>query len=324
MTATRKIRWTQGRSYALPERRRLAAILLALGIWLLAFGQDVFQPVDLRTKTHIASGYFGPNALPVFDMLDGRVDSTLRIEAAADWHKGTYGDHTMSAFVKLKIPLFTRRVNLSVWWTAQEWYWNTTEKQIRSRVSTDYPLHGHATGDIFISTDIQCVYEGRWWPSAAVRVGIKTAPSADYELGRYFDSPAYFLDAHSGKSFALPGSFCKSLRIAGSVGFLCWQTETGRQNDAITYGAQVSLDTRLFNIIATYGGYSGWERDGDRPMTIKAHCGFYAPLTLSKSERKTIFEPYIEYAYGLRDYPYRHLRVGLAWSVDIIRKQPLR
>lgn len=301
----------------------IASIVLALYAQLLpaAAQDDVFQPVDLHSKTHIASGYFGPNALPVIDMLDGRTDSMLRAEIAADWHKGNYGDHTASAFIRLKIPLFTRRVNLSVWWTAQEWYWSTTEKQNQSHINTNYPLNGHATGDIFISTDIQCLYEGKWWPDIAVRIGMKTAPSADYEKGRFFDSPAYFLDANIGKSFALKHSFFRSIRIAGNVGFLCWQTHTGRQNDAVMYGAMLKLDTRLFNVAAIYGGYSGWEHDGDRPMTIKAHWGWCAPLTLSKSERKTVFEPYLEYAYGIRDYPYHQLRVGLAWSIDVLKKK---
>lgn len=305
--------------------RHTAKILYVLLLAVLTASnspaQDApFQPVNLHTKTHIAAGYFGPNALPVIDMLDGRVDSTLRVEVAADYFYGNYGDHTVSLYTKLKIPVFTRRVNVCAWWNVYEWYWNTTRKQIASNVSTDWPLNGNAVGDIFVTTDVQCLYERRWWPDIACRAGIKTAPSSDYEKGRYFDSPAYFLDGNIGKTLVRGDRFFRSLRIAGNVGFLCWQTETGRQNDAVSYGAQIRLDTRLFYLTATYGGYSGWERDGDRPMTIKAHMGWLAPYT-DKNGKLTMFEPYAEYQYGFRDYPYQQVRLGLACSFDIIRKK---
>ncbi len=283
--------------------------------------EQYFTPVDLRHSTHIASGYFGPNAMQVFDILDGSTDSTLRVEIAGDYHYGKYKDHTVSAFAKIKIPLFTKRVNLSVWWTAQEWYWSTTEKQQHSRVNPEYALHGHATGDIHITTDIQCLYERRWWPDITARIGIKTASSADYEKGRFFDNPAYFTDVTMGKTLVKGDKFFRSLKISAEVGFLCWQTETGRQNDAVMYGAQIKLNTQVFRIAATYSGYSGWEHDGDRPMTVKAQIAFPTQLKSDKVQRTITLEPYMEYLYGIRDYPYQQIRVALAASFDVLKKK---
>ena len=39
---------------------------------------------DLSVPTEIAPAFFGPNALPVIDMLDGRTQRQLRVELAGD------------------------------------------------------------------------------------------------------------------------------------------------------------------------------------------------------------------------------------------------
>ena len=91
-------------------------------IWAVA-------PAGENSDTHISTRYFGPNAFPIPDMLDGRVSPDLKIELAGDWYKGFDHDHTADAFFRLYIPLFTRRVNLTVWMPIQEWYWISPEKE---------------------------------------------------------------------------------------------------------------------------------------------------------------------------------------------------
>lgn len=65
---------------------------------------------------------FGPNALPVPDMLNGTVQKRFYAEVDFDLHKGFYGDLTKTIFVKANIPLFTPRVNLSLWMPVIEFY----------------------------------------------------------------------------------------------------------------------------------------------------------------------------------------------------------
>ena len=71
--------------------------------------------------------YFGPNALPVPEMLDGKVYERLHTEIAFDLHMGYHGDLTETVFAKLNIPLFSSRVNLSLWMPVVEFYSNTAE-----------------------------------------------------------------------------------------------------------------------------------------------------------------------------------------------------
>ena len=68
-----------------------------------------------QDEGRISPLYFGPNALPVPDMLDGRVSERFYVELDYDCHSGFYGDLTQTVFAKAHIPLFSPRVNLSVW-----------------------------------------------------------------------------------------------------------------------------------------------------------------------------------------------------------------
>lgn len=58
------------------------------------------------TDSRVSPLYFGPNALPVPEMLDGKVYERLHKEIAFDLHMGYHGDLTETVFVKLNIPPF--------------------------------------------------------------------------------------------------------------------------------------------------------------------------------------------------------------------------
>jgi hypothetical protein len=114
-----------------------------------------------------------------------------------------------------------------------------------------------------------------------------------------------------GKSWHL-GDKAKGveLRLAGSAGFLCWQTDNGRQNDAVMYGLQMLMKSQYVSFRTTWSGYVGWENMGDRPMIIKGRLSGHA-----KS-----FAPYVEYQYGIKDYPFHMVRVGLAYNINVLKK----
>ena len=75
---------------------------------------------NLGEAPGIAPAYFGPNALPIPDMSDGRTESHLRLEIAGDGYFGYQCDRTADVFARAYIPLFTARVNLTLWMPVQE------------------------------------------------------------------------------------------------------------------------------------------------------------------------------------------------------------
>ena len=94
-------------------------------------------------------------------------------------------------------------------------------------------------------------------------------------------------------------------RIALSGGFLCWQTDNGRQNDAVMYGALASLAAGPVMLKVQYGGYVGWERDGDCPMTLRADLGWSFGDFIIKTGWQS----------GFRDWPFNQFRVGLEYRL---------
>ncbi len=250
-------------------------------------------------------------------MLDGRTQPALRMELATDGFFGYEKDKTADLYARVNIPLWTDRVNLSVWMPIMEWYSMTLERQRTCRLQDNEPIQGHEAGDVYVSTDIQLLKARKYNPDIAFRAALKTASGGSFDKARYFDSPGYWFDVAVGKSMYIgkgvsamdnENAFLE-LRLAGSLGFLCWQTDNGRQNDALMYGLQLFAKAKYISLRATWGGYMGWEKNGDRPMTIKMQLNGHIKG----------FEPFVAYQYGIKDYPYHQLRIGLAYNLDILK-----
>ena len=271
---------------------------IVLGLLSFVVGQ-----VYAFTPTGVAPAFFGPNALPVIDMSDGLTLSQLRVELAADGYFGYNGDKTADLFARVRVPLFTRWANLVVWMPVYEWY-------------SQADGTGSGAGDVYISTNVQ-VLHNEWFKSAnakyipqmTVRVGVKTASGEQFQRKRHFDSPGYFFDLAIGQT--IPANQV-SLRFAGSAGFLCWQTAEARQNDAVMYGLQARLNHEYFSAQVEWGGYVGWERYGDAPMSLKVRAAGHIKG----------FEPFVQYQWGIKDYPYHQIRVGLAYNINILKPRP--
>lgn len=294
--------------------------LLGLSGW----AQTPLDKSPNGTATLISPYYFGPNAFEVPEMLDGRVQRELRVELAGDYFKGYRGDHTADARLKLNIPLWTERANLSVWMPVMEWYRNSDENMETCRIPDERKAdarRGHLSGDVYVSVDMQLLREKRFRPDWVVRAVLRTASGGEFYHARYYDGPGYFFDTSLGKSFALGQNrqWSHRLRLALSTGFLCWQTDNGRQNDAVQYGVLLKWENRRFSLSETLAGYSGWEhgcRNGgseahDRPMVLGTDFQYHI--------RK--FDIVARYQYGLRDYPYHQVRIGLAYRWDILKKR---
>ncbi len=246
--------------------------------------------------------YFGPNALPVPDMLDGTVSSTIYAELSFDAYKGFYGDRTFDIFAKASIPLFTPRVNLTLWMPVIEFY-NNTDASLSHQQPTRTKMKGREFGNLYVTTDIHLVKQRRLVPDITLRAALITASGDSDEFGRYFDAPGYFFDTSIAKSIQFGNPFLDELRFVANVGFLCWQVGKVTQNDAYMYGGKMKLSAKWFTASVAVQGYSGWIGNGDRPCVMKANVVFKAKK----------FRPLLAYQYGFRDYPFHQVRIGVGY-----------
>lgn len=284
-------------------KKLIYMFLLCLPLCLGA--QTSLELSDMSVPTKIAPGYFGPNAFPVPEMTDGRTSPRWKVELYSDHFFGTTThwreDYTTDIFARLTVPLFSPRVNLVIWGPLYEFFHTGPAVNAHRRLPYAGDVDYHTSGDLYVSTDFQVLTQQKHGMDAVVRAVLKSASGDRYEYARYYDSPGYFFDATFGRGFVLSDKV--AFRVALSGGFLCWQTDNGRQNDAVMYGALASFAAGPFSLKAQYGGYVGWEQDGDAPMTLRADIGWaLGDFSLNAG-----------WQMGFYDWPFHQLRIGLEY-----------
>lgn len=296
-------------------RESVKLFLVLCGIFVcttFSVAQTPLTKPNLGESSKIAPFYFGPNAFPVPDMLDGSTSDKLRVELASDYYVGFAKDWTADVFARISIPLFTEKARLTIWMPFVEFYGYSAQRKQQCRLGDSIPSKGYDSGDVYISTEIYLLKQTKFRPDVAIRAALKAASSdKGFYNARNYDCPGYFFDATIAKSIYFKKGFFEELRFAGSTGFLCWQTDNGRQNDAVMYGLQVKLQTKYFVFSETWSGYAGWEKDGDRPMTLKTNI----------AGRIGRFAPFFMYQYGIKDYPFHQFRLGLSYEIGILNNK---
>jgi hypothetical protein len=285
--------------------KRLIAYHLSILICAVCMAQTSLDVSDLSVPTKIAPAYFGPNAFPVPDMMCGRTSSVWKLEAYADnfvctgyrWDE----DYTADAFLRLTIPLFSERANLVIWGPLVEYFQTGSDVCKMRRIDSDAPISKVISGDIYVSTDFMLLTQKKHGIDVSMRAALKTASGNDYATARYYDNAGYFFDAAAAHTFTIIPKRSEFI-LSASGGFLCWQTDNGRQNDAVMYGLRASYRYKGVSLSSEFGGYVGWEKDGDAPMTLKS--------TLSGKAGNIILS--IGHQIGFRDWPFHQLRIGFA------------
>lgn len=162
------------------------------------------------------------------------------------------------------------------------------------------------------------IEEKKFCPGLTLRAALKTASGGGYDVARYYDSAGYFFDTAVSKRFRLfhPDIY---LQAALSGGFLCWQTGTGRQNDAVMCGFLLGFEWKGLRIRETIGGYAGWESSS----CVDKELAHDRPLSLKTDVRYSIknWELIFRYQHGLADYPYNQFQLGLGYHIDILKKR---
>lgn len=282
-------------------------ILLLTSLQFLK-AQTSIQAPNLSVPSLVAPGYFGPNAFPVPDMSDGTTSADVRLELYGDGFTSTKGysikeDLTLDVFAKATIPLFSDRVNLVLWMPIVEYFESGPRVNEARRITDpDRWISGIDSGDAYVSTDILVLDERKSGVGLVLRSVLKSASGNSFGTARVYDAPGYFFDVTAGRDVYASADGNTKLRIAMTGGFLCWQTDNGRQNDAVMYGLSAALQSGPVKVRTDYGGYVGWEGYGDRPMTFKTRLS-YAIGDISIEMMHQV---------GFKDWPYHQFRFGIS------------
>ena len=262
-------------------------------------------------QVRYSTSWFGPNANPVPEFTDATIPAKTTISIMGDYYFG-YGDRTENGYIKVDIPLIPERVSLKVWSAVLEHY-QTTDQIMLERGATS--TSGSEVGDIYVQTRIRLWKEQKNRPSIILNSTLKTASAKTFKTRRYFDTPGYYFDLEAGKSFYTKSKFISEIRSVTNVGFMCWETTNSRQDDAPMYGEKIIIGNDNWKFENTISGYSGWLHTskaiyipdyGDTPLV-------YATKFSIKSGKISYFA---QYQYGITDFHYQQLRVGISFTVE--------
>ena len=250
------------------------------------------------------SGFFGPNALPVPELYDGRVPLKNQAEVSTDVFWG-YGDQTQSLSIRLVYAAIPGKLTLSGWGVLAEHYLTTDSVRNFRASQVENPNETVLIGDFYLSTLIGLLQEKRWQPDLNLEIVLKTSSSKTSASARYFDTPGYYFNLTAGKSFHFKGSLLDELRFVGNYGFLCYQLNQEHQNDAPLFGGKMLLKAGKWTIESGIHGYSGWLEQGDKPLVLRGKLNF-------KAGPANVF---LQYQHAFRDYPFRRLQTGVCFDL---------
>ncbi|MDR0566760.1 MAG: hypothetical protein LBG47_06975 [Prevotellaceae bacterium] len=263
--------------------------------------------LSAAAQVNYSPKYFGPNANPVHAFGNATILSSTTLEGSVSYFFGS-GDQTENLKLSVEIPLLPSFVSLKTWGFFLEKYSIAPEvNRFRGMQSND--LSGSVgVGDVYVQTRMRLAKEAQFVPAIILNLTLKTASSDEkgFQSRRYFDTPGYFFDMEVGKSFVVSTRLLDEIRVVGNAGFLCWETTDSRQDDAPMYGGRVILSHRLLDFENTLSRYRGWMHNGDSPLV-------YSALLRLRQSKVACF---VEYKYGLRDYPYHLLSLGMSIFVE--------
>lgn len=284
--------------------------LMATSAWALeppSWWQDLHQYDPDKSwyqYMNYTSAFFGPNALPVPELFDGRVPTKNKAELSTDVFWG-FGDQTQSLSTRLVYAIIPGRLSLSGWGVLAEHY--RTTQAVRD-VRASQVERGEETfliGDLYLSTQLSLLQEKRMLPDLNLEVVLKTSSSKTSSSARYFDTPGYYFNLTAGKSLHFKTGLLDELRFVGNLGFLCYQLNQEHQNDAPLYGAKLLLTAGPWTVEGGWHGYSGWLDQGDKPMLLRGKLNY-------NTGSATLF---MQYQHALRDYPFRRMQTGVCFSL---------
>jgi hypothetical protein len=242
-------------------------------------------------------GHMGPNAIPVPELRNGLIDSSLTLTIAPETYFGE-GDMTVDLYTQVNIP-FQKMVSLQITWIPVEYF--KTDTVVRDwRLARTREAKGVYTGDVYISTVVQLIRDKKFWPDLILGINLKTASGNGINDARHTDSPGYYFDLAGGKNFPLKNN--SSLRISAMAGFYVYQTNRDDyfQNDGLLWGAGLSYTSGSIRLQADCSGYMGYLSNLDNPVLFRIELRKY----LSKCDL------FLKIQQGNSSFPFTGIRMG--------------
>ncbi len=259
----------------------------------------------------LSAKYMGPNGMPVPEINNGKIAAYSSFEIGGAIHNGI-GDHTENGFFNVFLRA-GERAAFNVYLVPYEEYDMDTFTSRHTRNTRDFDGSGTSVGDVYLTAFFQIFKEKQVRPDLLLTFGIKTASGSNLEAARFTDAPGYYFSLSTGKTIKFKSVFFKSVRPYLLGGAYMWQTYRSdyKQDDAPWYGYGLTANFKNFSIDDNVSGYSGYLKNGDKPM-------------VNKLSATSTFDAFINvrvlYQYGMRDYDYKSFMLSALLNLNKIKE----
>jgi hypothetical protein len=240
-----------------------------------------------------APKYLGPNALPIPEIGQTKIDSTNNVTVAGVLHFSK-GDHTQNPSLSANYCLLKNLVSFDINWIPIEWYNLSEEIKQERHVHPWFYDNKSIKGDMILNMNIQVLKKWEQYVHLAFRIGYRF-PTSVVGAARFTDAPGYYFDISGSRQLRNP-----NFKLLAMAGFYAWQVEKAKQDDAMLFG--LALQYQKNNCSFSFGsrGYLGYIRNGDHPILVYSSLEKkFGSMALEASLQK-----------GIQDYPYSSIEVG--------------
>jgi hypothetical protein len=251
----------------------------------------------------MSTSFMGPNALPVPELTNGRIDSLAELELAGDYYHSE-GDKTTDFYLRGSLPLYDNRVSFSVDVIPYEWFKMDTVTR-DERAARTQSGEGGAGGDIYFYSSIQLVRNKEHLPDIMFRAALRTASGTNLGNARFTDAAGYFFDISAGKNYSFKKNILRPYILCGFYSYQTYDLNHS-QNDCLLYGIGADIHFRKIILSQSLAGYSGYLNIGDKPMVYRLSLRFINKM----------FDWKFSYQAGLNDYEYQKFRVSLIFHLS--------
>ncbi|MDR1913454.1 MAG: hypothetical protein LBQ68_03090 [Clostridiales bacterium] len=212
------------------------------------------------------------------------------------------GDRTKDLYLRALLPIVKGRAGVEVHFIPVEKYKLSPEtRDERKAVALECPPEVSYSGDVVISAFYQLLQSEKWI-DAMLSLNLKTASGGRLCDARFTDAATYWVDLTAGKDILKSRSGKYALRMQAMTGFYCWMTNdiVHRQNDALLYGAGLTVTLHKFSLSSDLSGFRGYENNGDHPLQWRNHLQFEHKNNLLS----------LRYTHGMQDSLYDTYSIG--------------
>ena len=246
--------------------------------------------------------YQGPNALPVPQVGNGRIDSSFFIGATGNLHYSK-GDNTQNVAVYVNYCLVKDFIAMDIFWVPKEMYTLSHAMKEERRISPQFYNDTYGEGELHLNTNFQILKKWKKKISLAARIGYRFPTGSGFGAARDIDAPGYYFDISFGKPIRH-----SAFIWTGMLGFYSWQIESDKNNqdDAILFGTGLEWNKNNWVIKTNLAGYIGYlENSGDKPVVFR--------FKLEKRIKKIAI--LIGFQKGLHDFKYSSGEAGVKYLI---------